>query len=31
MNHLQFLTIRAYLAAVFVTLVALLLGLAIWG
>jgi formate hydrogenlyase subunit 3/multisubunit Na+/H+ antiporter MnhD subunit len=30
-NRLQFLTIRRYLALVFVTLVALLTGIAIWG
>jgi hypothetical protein len=31
LNHLQFLTIRRYLAAVFITLVTLLLVLAVWG
>ncbi len=31
MNRLQFLTIRRYLSAVFVTLILLLLVLAIWG
>ena len=31
MNHLQFLTIRRYLGAVFTTLVLLLVVLAIWG
>ena len=30
MNHLQFLTIRRYLAFVFIALVALLLALALW-
>jgi len=31
LNDLQFLTIRRYLTLVFLTLVALLLVLAIWG
>jgi hydrogenase-4 component B len=30
MNHLQFLTIRRYLAFVFIALVTLLLALALW-
>jgi hydrogenase-4 component B len=31
MNRMQFLTIRRYLAFVFITLVTLLLVLAVWG